>query len=239
MKTFVLVHGSHGGGWVWKYTAAILRTQGHTVYTPTLTGLSDRAHLLGCSVNLSTHIKDITNLLEYDDLKSVILVGNSYGGMVISGVAAHMPERLQMLVYLDAYLPDDGQSEQDLWPPQIMAGIEKDPAARLGYRSAPQPEAFGITDPDLAAWARARFTPQPLATYTEPVPPGNAESAALPRVFIHCTGSPSQTSPFFGRFAAKARAKGWPVIEINAEHMSMLTSPQETAEQLLEISYMR
>ncbi|MGE5224124.1 MAG: alpha/beta fold hydrolase, partial [Omnitrophica WOR_2 bacterium] len=111
MATFVLVHGSNGGGWIWQKLAPLLRSSGQEVYTPTLTGLSDRSHLLNCSVNLTTHVTDVANLLCYEDLTDVILVGNSYAGMVITGAAEKVPERLRLLVYLDAYIPDDGQSE--------------------------------------------------------------------------------------------------------------------------------
>jgi len=235
MKTYVLVHGSHGGGWIWKSVAAILRAQGQVVYTPTLTGLSDRVHLLNCDVNLSTHITDISNLIHYEDLHNVILVGNSYGGMVITGVANTAPERLKMLVYLDAYLPEDGQCELDLWPPQMRAAIESAPAANEGFRAPPLPSGFGIYDPDLAEWTSARWTAQPLTTYTEPVPPAKPATKVLPRVYIHCTEGPDYTTSLFGHFAGKARVKGWPVIELNAYHTAMLTSPQETAEVLLDI----
>jgi pimeloyl-ACP methyl ester carboxylesterase len=114
MAIFVLVHGSHGGSWIWQKVTPLLRAGGHEVYTPGLTGLSDRAHLLKCGVDLTTHITDVASLLFHEDLAEVILVGNSYAGMVITGVAASIPERLKRLVYLDAYVPDDGQSELDL-----------------------------------------------------------------------------------------------------------------------------
>ena len=123
MATFVLVHGSHGGGWIWQKVTPLLRSAGYEVYTPTLTGLSDRSHLLECGVNLTTHITDVINLMDYEDLTDVILVGNSYAGMVITGVAAKEPERLKQVVYLDAYLPDTGQSELDLWPVEMQAEI--------------------------------------------------------------------------------------------------------------------
>ena len=114
MATFVLVHGTGHGGWCWQKLAPLLRAGGSEVYTPTLTGLGDRSHLLGCGVDLTTHITDVASLLFYEDLLDVILVGHSYAGMVITGVAATVPERLRLLVYLDAYLPDEGQSELDL-----------------------------------------------------------------------------------------------------------------------------
>ena len=234
MATFVLVHGSNGGGWVWKKLSPILRAAGHEVYAPTLSGLSDRSHLLGCEVNLTTHITDIVNLLFYEDLSGVVLVGNSYAGMVITGVAAKAPERLKRLVYLDAYLPDDGQSEADLWPPERRAFGEAAEAATKGLAQAPPPALFGVTDPALADWVQARATPQPVATYTEPVPPGNARSAVVPRVFIHCTDNPATTPDVFRPFSVKARAKGWPVYELAAGHLAMLTAPQQVAELLLK-----
>jgi len=236
MATFVLVHGSNGGGWVWQRVAPLLRAAGHQVYAPTLTGLSDRSHLLSCGVNLTTHITDVVNLLVYEDLSDVILVGNSYAGMVITGVAAKAPERLKLLVYLDAYVPEDGQSEVDLWPPERRAIAEAAEAAAKGLAQPPPPYLFGVTDPTLADWIKARVTPQPVATYIEPVPRGDARSTVLPRVFIHCTGNPATTPDVFGPFAAKARVKGWQVHELATGHLAMLTAPREVAELLLEVA---
>lgn len=227
MATFLLVHGTGHGGWCWQKVRPLLRAHGHDVFTPTLSGLSDRSHLLACGIDLATHITDVTNLLWYEDLADVVLVGHSYAGMVITGVAATMPERLKRVVYLDAYLPDDGQSEADLWPAEMRASIEREAAAGQGLRQPPTTDFFGITDPAMAAWVKARVTPQPLATYTQPVPAGSPQSAALPRTFIHCTAGP--TTPLFGIFAAKARARGWPVHEIATGHDVMLTAPDAVA----------
>ncbi len=234
MATFVLVHGTGHGGWCWQKLAPMLRTVGHEVYTPTLAGLSDRSHLLDCGVDLMTHITDVVNLLSYEDISDVILVGHSYAGMVITGVAATASERLGLLVYLDAYLPDDGQSELDLWPEDMRAVIMADAEAGRGLRPPPSTTFLGITDPEMADWVNARLTPQPLATYTQPVPSGNAKSAAVPRVFIHCTGGP--TKSLFGTFAAKARARGWDVREMATGHDVMLTAPREVADLLLQIA---
>ena len=236
MATFVLVHGSHGGGWIWQKVTSPLRAAGHIVYTPTLTGVSDRAHLLDCGVNLTTHITDVVSLLFYEDISDVILVGNSYAGMVITGVAARAPERLKRLVYLDAYVPEDGQNEVELWPELMRSAILSDEAASKGLRQPPPPELYGVTDPALVEWVKARWTPHPLATYTEPVPRGNAKSAALPRVFIHCTAGPDMSTPLFAPFAAKAGANGWEVYELAAGHVAMLTAPEEVARLLLEFS---
>ena len=234
MATFVLVHGTGHGGWCWQKLAPLLRAAGHEVYTPTLSGLSDRAHLVDRGIDLTTHITDISNLLFCEDLSEVVLVGHSYSGMVITGVAATAPERLKLLIYLDAYLPDDGQSEVELWPEKMRTSILADAVAGGGLRPPPSASFLGLTDPDMADWVSARLTPQPLATYTEPVQPGNAESAALPRVFIHCTGGPTRS--LFGAFAAKARAKGWDVREMSTGHDVMLTAPHELADMLLELA---
>lgn len=237
-RTFVLVHGSYGGGWIWQKLRPLLRATGHEVYTPTLTGLSDRSHLLGCGVNLATHITDVVNLLFYEDLTDVTLVGNSYAGMVITGVAAKIPERLKQVVYLDAYLPDDGQSEVELWPTEMRAAIEADEAAAKGLRQPPPAALFDISDPEMTEWLAARLTPQPLATYTDPVSTGAAWSSAIQHVYIHCTNG-RVTTPIFAPFAAKARASGWDVRELAASHVAMLTAPHAVAELLLAIAEQR
>ena len=230
MTTFVLVHGSFGGGWVWQKVTPLLRAQGHEVYIPRLTGLSDRSHLLDCGVNLTTHITDVASLLYYEDLSEVVLVGHSYAGMVITGVAEKVPERLSKLVYLDAYVPSDGQNEFDLWPTEERIAAQADMMAGRGLRQPPPPAILGITDPEMAEWAYARFTPHPLATYDQPVPTGSAKSAAISRVYIHCTAG--QWTPRFAPFAEKAKSAGWEVHELATGHMSMLTAPREVAELL-------
>jgi pimeloyl-ACP methyl ester carboxylesterase len=234
VATFILVHGTGCGGWVWQKLAPLLRGKGHEVFAPTLTGLSDRNHLLNCGVNLTTHITDIVNLILYEDLSDVILVGNSYAGMVITGVAAKIPERLKLLVYLDAYLPDNGQSEADLLPSEMLAARQADEVEHHGLIQPPPPAIFGVTDPILENWVKARMTPQPIDTYTEPVPTGDARSAAIPAVFIHCTGNPDTTPDLFAPSAAKARARGWQVNELKAGHLAMLTAPQQLATILLQ-----
>lgn len=234
MATFVLVHGTSCGGWVWQKLSPLLRSVGNDVYCPTLTGLSDRKHLLTSGVNLTMHITDIVNLIFYEDLTDVILVGNSYGGMVMTGVATKIPERLKLLVYLDAYLPDDGQSEADLLPGEMFAARQADAAAHGGVIQPPPPAIFGITDPILEKWVITRMTPHPLATYIEPVPSGDAKSAAIPGIFIHCTGNPSTTPDLFAPSAAKARTRGWCVNDLKAGHLAMLTDPRGVADILFQ-----
>jgi pimeloyl-ACP methyl ester carboxylesterase len=234
MTTFVLVHGTGCGGWVWQKLTPLLRERGHEVYTPTLTGVGERAHLLDRGVDLTTHITDVASLMWYEDLSDVVLVGHSYAGMVITGVAAKIPERLKQVVYLDAYLPDEGQNEADLWPAAMRAEILEDVAAGRGVRQPPSLSILGITDPELEEWVMARLTPHPLATYNQPAPEGNAKSAALRHVYIHCTAGP--TTPFFATFAAKAKAGGWEVHQLASGHMVMLTMPKELAEILNKVA---
>ena len=124
MGTFVLVHGAWGGGWAWRPTVgALLREAGHEVFTPTLTGLGERAHLASPDIDLETHINDIVGVIEYENLHDVVLMGHSYGGMAITGVADRVPERLAHLVYVDAFVPEDGQSLADLIGPGTAEGM--------------------------------------------------------------------------------------------------------------------
>lgn len=234
MATFVLVHGSFGGGWCWRLVAPMLRNLGHDVHTPTLTGLGERTHLLHCGVDLNTHVEDITNLLYYEDLSKITLVGHSYAGMVITGVAAKMPERIAKLVYLDAYVPLDGQLHFDLWPPPTSAGQFVRPSGPNEIRLHPPPSAFGVTDQKMSEWVAARLVPQPMSTYLQAPPVSTPESRAIPRAFIQCTGS--SILDVMAPFAARARSEGWQVRELAADHEVELTHPRELANILIELA---
>ena len=185
---------------------------------------------------LATHIEDVTNTLFYEDLSEVVLVGHSYAGMIITGVAAKEPRRLANLVYLDAYVPFEGESEIDLWPPDEQARARAEIAMGRGLRPHPPNfQAFlGITDPKLWEWVQQRLTPHPLSTYEDPPPPGSSESASIPRTYIHCTN----VGPLTKRtevFASRARRLGWKVRELASGHDAMLTHPKELADILLGI----
>lgn len=234
MTTFVLVHGTGAGGWCWQPVARRLRAAGFDVYAPSLTGVGDRRHLRDCNVDLATHITDVANLLFYEDISDAVLVGHSYAGMVITGVTSVAPERLEFLVYLDAYVPDEGESEADLWTPEIRAAMEADGGASVGMRALPPPAQMGIDDPVLADWYLARVTPHPFATFTQPVPAGTARSEAIPRAYISCTAGP--LTSLFGRFAEKARRSGWEVRTIATGHEAELIAPDEVARLLLELA---
>lgn len=218
--TYVLVHGAFHGGWAWQQLAEQLRESGAVVYTPTLAGLGDRAHEAQANVGLGTHVQDIVALLEFEDLHDVILVGHSYAGMVITGVAAAVPGRIKKLVYFDAAIPEPGQSFFDAiaFPGPIPVGEST---------MAPfPPEAFGLTEPAQIAFVGARLRPQPLASFLEPISFNWAQLANIPKVYIHCKGEWFARESFLA-FRAKALAWHWPYFELDTSHDAMITKPHE------------
>ncbi len=169
MATFVLVHGSFHGGWCWQKVARLLRESGSEVHTPTLTGLGERSHLATRQAGLDLHIQDIINVLEFEDLHDVVLVGHSYAGLVITGVAERVPQRLKLLVYLDAFIPHDGQSAFDLMPGTEEQWTQMAVAQGDGWLvPAMSAEMMGITNRTDAAWAQSRLRPMPLFTHQQP-----------------------------------------------------------------------
>ena len=233
---FVLVHGTGGGGWYWQFLAPLLRAAGYDVYTPTLTGVGASSHLSHelNRISLDTHVKDVTNLLFYEDLSEVVLVGHSYGGMVITGVAAREPKRLAQLVYFDAYLPLEGENEIALWPPDQKERYRTDLASGIKFRPPIASSMLEITDPKMSKWVQERLTPHPYSTYEDPPASGTPESASIPRTYIHCTIGP--LSSWMEPFVARARKLGWNVYAMAKGHMVMITHPKEVAEILLRIA---
>jgi pimeloyl-ACP methyl ester carboxylesterase len=237
MATYVLVHGGGHGGWCYQPVARQLRGLGHEVHAPTLSGLADRAHLLSAATGLDTHIADIAGLIEYEDLNGVILVGHSYGGAVISGVAGRIPERIRHLVYLDASLPENGQSIIDNSPSlhalrkhnRIVDGVElglwpDDPATLAIY---------GLAGCALEPWARARLTPHPWRSFTDRlslVHPGALQS--LPRTVINCT----HTLTLRTEETRQRWLTGDNVWEIDTGHDLMLTEPEAVAAMLARLA---
>lgn len=232
--TFVLVHGGWHGGWCWRRVAPLLRAAGQEVHTPTLTGLGERAHLLDPRIDLETHARDVVDVLTDEELSGVILVGHSYGGMVIAGVADRASDRLAHLVFLDAFVPDDGQSLFDLLRPDRREVYRQGAREQGGgWRvPPPPPQALGVTDGEQARWLADQLTPQPIRTFEQPVRFTDPAAAALPRTYIHCTAGP--LVPSFAPFAARLRAApGWRYHELATGHDAMLTAPDEVAEVLL------
>ena len=238
MATFVLVHGGWHGGWCWRDVAPALRDAGHEVHTPTLTGLGACAHLLdllGPRLDLETHLAEVVGLLEYEDLHDAVLVGHSYSGMLIAGAADRVPERISQLVYLDAFVPENGQSLFDLLAPERRAMFEQRAREEgAGWRvPALSPAALGVTDEAQVRWLAPRLTPQPLGTFEQPLALANpAASTRLPRTYVHCTASAVASS--FAPFAARLRdAPGWRYRELATAHDAMITEPAAVAEVLL------
>ena len=249
MATFVLVHGSRYGGWCWKPLSALLRAAGHEVYTPTLTGLGEREHLASREVGLETHVRDIVNLLRYEDLRDVILVGHSLGGMAITGAANDAADRIAQLVYLDAIVPQDGQSRMDLHTPEEAAAMEE--RVRLGgdgwrnpgtgWRRA-QEQGW---EPDWDApfgsreWEQARLVAHPFKALQDPVRLSNPAALALPRTFIYCTRKKPGDDTTGHRAASIQRARseaGWRYRELESGHMAMFEVPRQLADLLLEVA---
>ena len=189
MVTFVLVHGSCHEECCWKRITPFLRKGGHEVYTPTLTGLGERSHLVSRDIGLHTHILDIIQVFEYENLSKVTLVGHSYGGLVIGGVAAKVPERIIRLVYLDAYIPQDSKSAFDIIPG--LETIYKERALKEQGRewlvASYEPEEFGVTNPDDINWMRTRLSPMPWHTHDQPIRITNPVAKRLSKCYISCT----------------------------------------------------
>lgn len=230
MGTFVLVHGAWGGGWSWRPTVGkLLRDAGHEVFTPTLTGLGERTHLANPEVNLDTHIQDIVNVIEFENLRDVVLMGHSYGGMVITGVADRIPERLSALVYVDAFVPQEGQSLADLVGTTAEQMEARARAEGDGWRLPPGPGTPGAS-PEHVAWTIPRRAAQPVKTFTQPVhlTGGGAE---LPRTYVYCTDPPGDA---FTRIATRLRADpAWNVVEFPTSHNVHYTMARELADLLL------
>ncbi len=244
MAVFVLVHPAWFGGWCWKKLVPLLEEQGHIVHTPTLTGLGERSHLAHPGIVMQTHIDDVTSVLTYDDLEEVILAGTSSSGAVISGVADRAPERISQLVYMDAFVPDDGQAVFDLIPPQrrpaMEALVESEGFGWLLPRFAAQPweqfvrQAWQVADEADLRWMLARLRPTPFGHFTSPVRLVNPAAERLPRTYIRCHGF---RHPGFDRYAQTAsQDPRWRLLQLESNHLPYITSPHELAPMLLELA---
>jgi len=232
--TFVLVHGMGGGSWYWRRVEDILRTQGHRVYCPTLTGLGERAHLLSSETNLETHITDVASLLHFEDLTDITLVGHSYGGMVVTGAGDRERDRIGTLVYLDAFLPENGQSVMDLQPPERIEHYRTVAKEKGDGWRIPHPPAtfWKLTDDADIAWFDRHSVDHPLASLEQPL--SLSKPPVENRAYIWASGfTPSP----FEKFAAAVREDpAWTFREINAGHMMMVSHPEETANLLIDCS---
>ena len=216
MAIYVLVHGAWSGGWRWRHIANALRADGHEVFVPTLTGLGERSHLLNADIDLSTHVKDVSNVFVYENLRDVVLVGASYGGMVITGASSVVAERIRGLVYVDAFLPENGQSLADL------AGLE-------GYISG-QRETPGLVQPlpmpnlGVDREGTPPRGPHPLLTLIEPVKLNGTEKAIRNHTYILATKT--QPAPFQRYYDKVKDDPRWRAVTLNCGHLVMAEDPQ-------------
>jgi pimeloyl-ACP methyl ester carboxylesterase len=236
MKPYVLVHGGGHGGWCYQRVARILRSKGHEVHTPTLTGLGEREHLLSPAIDLDLHITDVVKLLEFEDLRDVILVGHSYGGMVISGIADRATDRIGHMVYLDAANPKNGQSLVDIAGPlmnaarsmgRVVNGIEL-----VLYPGTDPMSFYGVTDPEQIEWMKPKLTPHPWKCFEQKLVLRNEAALwEIPQTHIVCTSTlPGRDVP-----ALKASSDGR-VWEIDTGHDLMISEPEATADLLLRVA---
>lgn len=247
MTTYVPVHCAQGGGWAWKFVAAELRAAGHDVWAPSLTGLGDRAHLARPDVNLETHIQDIVNLIEFEDLSDVVLVGWSYGGMVVTGVADRLSEKLSHVVFLDAEVPEDGQSLFDLNGQDFRNEMETWAHTHgdgwlTSFGSADEMdegERGWISDDHLRRWyvEKLAASPQPIETYRQPIRFLNSDADTPPRTFfrfpVHGEMFESLFAPIAERFRSTPR---WNYVEVQTNHCGPLVAPKMVAEALMSAS---
>ena len=233
MSVFLLVPGAWLGGWCWRDVAARLHSAGHTAIPATLTGLGERAHLITPHVGLDTHVTDIVGLMHYRDLTEVTLVGHSYGGTVITAVAEQVSDRIRRLVYLDASVPRDGESNDDVIGPEMAAQLRSDAqSGGEGWRVPPAAYVLRGLDDAMRVWVEQRLTPHPLRSFSQPVRLRSQAAAALPRAFIRT----SMQSDLYGRLIARARDAGWYCRELTGGHYAMLREPRVVAAALHELS---
>jgi pimeloyl-ACP methyl ester carboxylesterase len=213
VATIVLIHGATAGGWVWRPILPMLRSAGHVVYTPTLTGLGERIHLAHPGVDLETHIADIANVLAFEELEDVTLVGHSYGGMVITGVADREPQRVVQLIYLDALVPRNGEAAVDLVGSEVRQTFQSQVETQGdGWRI---PIQRGKND------VGTHNTPHPFKTWTQPLALKTNVVSELPCAYVRCTAD-KQPGQFFTLALElswqRAREANWPIRQVDTVH---------------------
>ena len=227
MSTFVLVHGAWGGAWIWRRVLGPLRAAGHEVHAVTLTGDGERAHLRRADISLQTHIDDVLGLIDAEELREVVLVGHSYGGMVITGVAdallARGPGHVKQLVYVDAMVPVPGEGWGQGHPAEIVQARTALAQANRNALPPPDPIDFGLTEDDRA-WLLRRQVPHPFGMYRVPLHFDGARWARVPRCFVDCTRPAYRT---IDAMRARVRSQaGWQIVEIATGHCPMVSAPQ-------------
>ena len=233
-RTFVLIHGAWHGGWCWKLLARELRARGHEVYTPTMTGLGERSHLLNKDINLDTHIADIVNVFDWEDIENATLVLHSYAGWPGSGAVEQIADRLRALVYLDAFVPKDGQSNLDMQSPERLKIINDALARGDAGRPAPPADSFAIQDPAHVQWVAEKMTPQPLGVTFQKIRLSGARDRVPVKAYIR--GS-KHAQEDFDRFLSQCEADpAWRTWNLECGHHVMLDMPEKLADILEELA---
>lgn len=235
MAVFLLVHGAMHGGWCWRRLVPYLQKEGHEVFTPTLTGMGERSHLITRETGLYTHVDDLLGVLKFEDLSDTIVVGHSYAGLVITQLAEVAFERIQGMIYLDAFLARGGQCLFDLLHEVTQKFyLDWSKQAGEGWRLRPS-DAFltrwGLINPDDIAWVAPRLTDIPMKCYFDKLDLKRHAADSLPKTYIHCTRGPMASA--LEPFSNYAKAKKWRYNEIDAMHDVMVTEPEKLAELIL------
>ncbi|MCH7345970.1 alpha/beta fold hydrolase [Pelomonas sp. CA6] len=231
-RDIVLVHGAWQGAWCWRRVLPALWQAGHRVHTVTLTGVGERSHMAHAGITLHTHIEDVVRVIECGELQQVMLVGHSYSGMVITGVAQRLPQRLARLVYLDAVVPEPGESWSSRHSPETQR-LRRELIARFGHLPPSPATGMGLT-PEDQAWVERQQTPHPGGVYDSPLDFDPQRLATLPRCFIDCNDPPLPTVAI-----ARERVRrqpGWQVLEIATGHDAQISAPQALIEHLLALA---
>ena len=232
-NTFVLVHGAWHGGWCWRRVSDLLEKQGHKVFTPTLTGLGERSHLLGAGINVTTHVTDVVNLLKWEQLTGVVLCGHSYGGLVVSGVAEQMAPAIGSIVFLDAFVPDNGEAMADLTAPAVRDAL-KAATGRGDIGVPPRNAAAFLVNEKDQAWIDAMCVPQPIGTMTEKMALSGARERIGKKAYIRAVAYPN---PGFDNAYARVKAdRSWRSYEVPCGHDVMVDMPERLAEILVEVA---
>jgi len=230
-KTFLLIHGAWHGGWCWRRVADRLRARGQTVFTPTLTGQGERAHLLHPNIDLSLHVADVLGVVKCERLNDIVLVGHSYGGCVISGVAEAVGDKIRSIVFLDAFIPDNGESLFDVVQPavkEVIQGVLDRGETTVPVRDA---AAFKVNEKDRA-WVDSLATRQPIGTMTEKIKLTGARDRIAKKIYIRASGYPNVS--FDKAFARVKADRGWRVYEVPCGHDVMIDEPDRLTDILLE-----